>query len=297
MRFLFLIIPLLLSLSAHAWNAAGHRLTAVIAWQSMQPTTRDFVSQALTRHPDHPRWQEKAGANDRMLIFAEAATWPDSIRNDPRFYDEQRQAQPPTIAGLFDHARHADWHYSNPPAQGKAARGELDRQITQLSERLRSTDDPEQITWALPWLTHLVSDLHQPLHTSPRKDRGGNAVEIEDPFNPRQPFVNLHAWWDQLPGKSSLRGKRLHQEAAQLIAAHPSPEPSPVDLWLADSRALVDACYPTTAGSVLPIVDPDFFKQSLATTRRQIALSGYRLAGLLDAIHAERGVPHETGRR
>lgn len=293
MRFLLLIIALFAAAPGYAWNAAGHRLAAVIAWQTMAPATQTFVAEGLAHHPDYPHWREKAGSQDFALVFAEAATWPDSIRSDPRYYDERRQRPSPPITGLPDHARHTDWHFSNPPSNGRRAQGQLDRQIERLDELLRSTGDPAEIAWALPWLAHLISDLHQPLHVSPRDDRGGNTVEIEDPFNPRQPFVNLHSWWDQLPGSSSLRGKRLLRAVAQLRHEYTPPEVTPMDNWLTESRALVDACYPTIAGSVLPIIDAPFRQQAQTTAQRRVAESGYRLGQLLDAISAAR-VSRET---
>ena len=62
---------------------------------------------------------------------------------------------------------------------------------------------------ALPWLLHLVADIHQPLHVGLDGDEGGNKVEIENPFNKRLPFTNVHTYWDDLPGPPWLRGKRL----------------------------------------------------------------------------------------
>ena len=36
-----------------AWNAAGHRLTAAIAWRAMDADTRQRVASLLAHHPDH----------------------------------------------------------------------------------------------------------------------------------------------------------------------------------------------------------------------------------------------------
>jgi hypothetical protein len=49
---------------AHAWNAAGHRLVAAIAWQQLSPPSRDFIATALARHPDHARWAERARSSE-----------------------------------------------------------------------------------------------------------------------------------------------------------------------------------------------------------------------------------------
>ena len=85
--YLIALLFLLFSPLAAAWNAAGHRLVAVIAWQQLSPANRDFVTQALGRHPDHERWVSKARSVESGKIFAEAATrpWPNWNRSHPRW--------------------------------------------------------------------------------------------------------------------------------------------------------------------------------------------------------------------
>lgn len=286
---LLLALSLFLSSStAHAWNAAGHRLSAVIAWQQMSPGTRDFVTEALSRHPDYHRWQEKAGSGQAIDIFAEASTWPDDIRRDPRFHDKGRNAPPTAQPGLLDNSRHQDWHYVDLGADGRVRAGELDRQIVRLSQLLRSTTDPRQISAILPWLSHLVGDIHQPLHVGRHGDEGGNRVEIENPFNKRLPFSSLHLYWDDLPGPPWLRGKRLHAAAARLLAHYPPPAQGSVALWRDESHRRLATAYPATAGSLLPVITEDFHRQAHDTAGRCLVEAGYRLGRLLDAIHAHR---------
>src|SRR5512132_306726 len=45
---------------------------------------------------------------------------------------------------------------------------------------------------ALRFVTHLIGDIHQPLHASFAEDRGGNSVDVR--FNGRK--ENLHSLWD-----------------------------------------------------------------------------------------------------
>ena len=49
-RHLIALLFLLLPLPAAAWNAAGHRLVAAIAWHQLSPPSRGFVEQALARY-------------------------------------------------------------------------------------------------------------------------------------------------------------------------------------------------------------------------------------------------------
>ncbi|MCG2575838.1 S1/P1 nuclease [Dechloromonas sp. XY25] len=283
-RFLTALIFFVAALPAHAWNAAGHRLVAVIAWQQLSPPARTAISAALARHPDHTRWQASARSSDAGELFAEAATWPDDIRNDPRFFDEDRDPPTPALPGFPDTARHKRWHYVDLDAAGKVQSGELDRQIERLSKLLKTSRNAEQITYALPWLLHLVGDIHQPLHVGRHGDEGGNQVEIENPFNKRLPFSSLHLYWDDLPGPPWLRGQRLDDIASRLLARYPAPEQGNASLWRQESHDLLATAYPGEQGSLLPIIDEDFQRASRNTANRRLVAAGYRLGRLLDGI-------------
>lgn len=283
-RLLPALLCLLASLPVYAWNAAGHRLVAVIAWQQLSPVARETIATHLARHPDHVRWTDKARSSDPIDLFAEAATWPDDIRNDPRFYDEGRQPATPPLPGLPDTARHKRWHYIDLDGDGRVRDGELDSRIDHLTRQLEVSRQPEQITYALPWLLHLVGDIHQPLHVGRHGDEGGNAVEIENPFNKRLPFSSLHLYWDDLPGPPWLRGKRLEDNARRLLERYPAPEQGNVARWREESHRLLDSAYPTEPGSLLPIVSEAFHRASRDTANRRIVDAGYRLGRLLDSI-------------
>lgn len=288
-----------LALPAYAWNAAGHRLVAVIAWQQLTPPTREATSTALALHPDHERWIEKARSREGIALFAEASTWPDDIRNDPRFYDEDREPVTPALPGLLETARHKRWHYVDLDATGKVRDGELDRQIERLSQLLQAkgsssgTRRSEQIAYALPWLLHLVADIHQPLHVGQHGDEGGNKVEIENPFNKRLPFSSLHLYWDDLPGPPWLRGQRLEKNASRLLDSYPKPVQGNVALWRDESHQLLAAAYPKASGSLLPIISEDFQDNARQIANRRIVEAGYRLGHLLESIFRER-VSRET---
>jgi len=292
-RFLFVLGLLLGPTQASAWNAAGHRLVATIAWQQLSPASRDFISGALARHPDYPRWIDKARSALPAAIFAEAATWPDDIRSDPRFYDAGSEPATPALPGLPDNARHKDWHYVDFDPNGKSPNGEIDRQIVRLSALLRSSAAKEQVTYALPWLAHLVADIHQPLHVGQHGDEGGNSVEIENPFNKRLPFSSLHLYWDDLPGPPWLRGKQQDTAVARLIADFPPPEQGDVALWREESHRLLDRVYPQTVGSLLPTISETFHREARALANRRIVEAGYRLGRLLEALISRRN-SHET---
>lgn len=291
------ILPFLICLlmsNAHAWNGTGHRLSALIAWQELSEDSRQRIHAALEHHPDFSRWQKKSRSDQPSLIFAEAATWPDSIRQDPRYYDEHVDPPTPPIPGLIDHARHKRWHYTDTDHDGHTAAGELDQQIKRLDKHLRTTSQAAELTWALPWLIHLVADIHQPLHVGHAHDEGGNLFEIENPFR-RQPFQNLHSYWDELPGPASLRGKRLEKRAQELADRHAQPAQGDVNQWRQESHALLGQTYPPLQGSLLPIINEVFDQQAQRIADRRIAEAGYRLGRLLEDIFRHR-VSRETGK-
>ncbi|WP_265945438.1 S1/P1 nuclease [Dechloromonas sp. A34] len=287
--FCFCSFPIL----AHAWNAAGHRLVAVIAWQQLSPAGQKFFAEVLGRHPDHERWVKKGHSAEAADIFAEAATWPDDIRHDPRFYDPGREPPTPSLPGLADTARHKRWHYMDLDRNGKVQAGELDGRIEELSRLLVTARQNDQLTSALPWLLHLVADIHQPLHVGRHGDEGGNDFEIENPFNKRLPFSSLHTYWDDLPGPPWLRGKRLEKNAQRLMADFPAPQQGDVVLWRDESHRLLARAYPKTEGSLLPMISEEFHQQSRAIANRRLVEAGYRLGRLLETIYQTR-VSRET---
>jgi len=278
---------------ASAWNAAGHRLVAVIAWQQLSPPAQDAITQILADHPDYQRWADKSRSTKGIDIFAEASTWPDDIRHDPRFYDENREAATPALPGLPDTARHKRWHYVDLDAAGKPEAGELDRQIERLGKLLAASRNPADGAYALPWLAHLVADIHQPLHVGRHGDEGGNKVDIENPLNKRHPLSTLHSYWDDLPGPPWLRGKRLAQNAARLLDRHPAPTQGNVRQWRDESHRLLAGAYPPSGGSRPAQISEDFHRHSRDLAERRIVDAGYRLGGLLERIFGQR-VPRET---
>jgi hypothetical protein len=281
--------------SALAWNAAGHRLVAAIAWRQMSPSTQQAATALLRQHPDYFKWIAKAGDAPDYIAFLEASTWADDIRSDSRFYDEHREPSTAPRPGLVDTARHKSWHYVDLRPDGGVRDGELDRQLERLIRELRSpaTSPPEK-AFALPWLIHLMGDIHQPLHVGSRDDEGGNRFEIENPLNARLPFSNLHTWWDDLPGPPWLRGARLEKAVDALLVAHPqAPQQGNIAGWRDESWKISrDLAYPDATGSLLPIVTAEFRAQSRAIADQRLAVAGYRLGRLLEDIFSR--VSRET---
>ena len=277
-----LLLALLLPLPAAAWNSAGHRLIAAVAWDQLDEQTRFAVTELLRQHPDYERWlkNDKDG-NAGRTAFIEASTWPDEIRQDERFFDPGDEPTP-TPPGFPDMQRHRDWHYINLPLDNPdrpATSGLLNKQLPALAGIVGSpARSITERSYALPWLVHLTGDTHQPLHTV---ERGGNDQAIIDPFNPRKGITTLHAYWDALPSPPWLRGARLAKASKALISSYPKPEPSSPAQWLKESWKIAkESAYPPTIENV-PTISETFYENSREIANQRVTEAGYRLAELL----------------
>lgn len=277
-----LLLALLLPLPAAAWNSAGHRLIAAVAWDQLDEQTRFAVTELLRQHPDYERWlkNDKDGDAGRTA-FIEASTWPDEIRQDERFFDPGDEPTP-TPPGFPDMQRHRDWHYINLPLDNPdrpATSGLLNKQLPALAGIVGSpARSITERSYALPWLIHLTGDTHQPLHTV---ERGGNDQAIIDPFNPRKGITTLHAYWDALPSPPWLRGARLAKASKALISSYPKPEPSSPAQWLKESWKIAkESAYPPTIENV-PTISETFYENSREIANQRVTEAGYRLAELL----------------
>ncbi|WP_263770793.1 S1/P1 nuclease [Propionivibrio soli] len=295
--------------SASAWNAAGHRLVACIAWDQMRPETRVAAADLLRGHPDFARWQKRAGedSGDRG-VFIEVSTWADEIRKDRRFFSRGSEEPTPTLEGFPDMERHGDWHYVNRPLDVSSPAignvGTIDRQLVALRKTLGSPGTSMlERRYSLPWLIHLVGDAHQPLHASARVgadgrvDKLGNGFMVNNPFNSRKPLTTLHAFWDDLPGPPWLRGERLDTLCRELAAEYAPPSKSTSSEWIDESWRLArDHAYPQSNDAV-PVIDEAFYAASRKIADRRVAEAGYRLADVLNQTLVPGGTSTERSDR
>jgi hypothetical protein len=292
---------------ASAWNATGHRLIAAIAYDRLTPQARARVDALIRLHPDYEKMFLKDvtttdPAARARAAFIDASLWPDQIRGgDPRFYDENRPDAVPTplLPGYPDMARHATWHYFDTPYTPDGAEAETQKAPHALSELTRiipligSKDDVPPTSAAnpaylLPWLEHMVGDVHQPLHCvsrfvklqAPKGDAGGNGVFIGT--------RNLHSLWDGAAGQDNTDAY-ISKYIADATAAHPQPR----DLDLSPSKRIEEG-YKLSVSDVytfgletgsrehpLPL-PPGYEAHAAQVAQQRIAMAGYRLAAVLN---------------
>jgi hypothetical protein len=153
------------TIPALGWGPEGHSLIARIAEAQLTPAV-------------HAKVVEILGPNVSM---ASVASWPDEIR----------RLRPET----------GPWHYIDIPID----QGRLDltrdcpkgdcviKKIEDFEVVLHDPNTPAvQRREALMFLIHFVGDMHQPLHDSDNKDKGGNDVHVVYKGRP----TNLHSLWD-----------------------------------------------------------------------------------------------------
>jgi len=197
-----------------AWNATGHMTVAYIAYKKLNKSTRKRVDALLKLNPSYPQWTAGVPETQRGLVaFLNAATWPDCIKGStcPGYVSDGPKggnAPPPgpeasQNVGYTDKAMHKYWHFTDVPFSIAGLPTEpspipnAETQLPILIAAIASGASNELKSYDVTWITHIVGDLHQPLHTtarftavSPHGDDGGNGVKLcADPCRD-----NLHSY-------------------------------------------------------------------------------------------------------
>ena len=286
---------LLLVPSVIAWNDTGHRAIAFLAYSHLTPKARARVAAILRAHPDFAsilsRGASTAPHDVDRNAFVTAATWPDIIRGDPRFGNG---AKP--LPGFPDMERHTNWHFINVPIPAEFSNQpiEADNAVTQLS-RLTGTQRKSgpvtvQEAYALPWILHIITDLHQPLHAvarfstvngKPDHDRGGNNCFVAG-------ASNLHSLWDGLLGRENTEGA-VARLAASLGDEFPKPSKTDrkPEAWVQEGVAAAAThvySFPAScADKAAPAaLSPVYMKNAASFARSRAALAAYRVAAMLN---------------
>jgi len=287
---------------AKSWNATGHRIIAAIAYDRLTAAVRARVDDLIRRHPDYGTLLTQDAPTEpkarARAAFIAAAYWPDQIRRDERFYDENfADARPtPTLPGFPNMGRHTTWHYFDTPYAPDGARtqkqhpphalSELKRMLAEIGREQRSAIGP----YDLPWIEHLAGDLQQPLHTVSRflrskqkGDEGGNGVIVV-------PNRTLHSLWDDAAGRD-FSDAYVTRYAAEVTAQYPPPRKistKPQD-WIEEGYGLAKKEVYTfgleTGSTERPLTLPAGYEENTQRIARQrMAIGGYRLAAVLNRV-------------
>lgn len=301
-----LLLTVMLSLPALAWDNEGHMAVAYVAYQHLNPATKSRVDQLLQLNPDYNHWKAAvpsgtSAAKSKMLIFMMAATWPDFIKHKAGYSDDGSEggdrpdgATSSQNIGYSDHLHHKYWHFVDNEFSTDGTplpalpTPNAQTQITEFRAVLASNDADEKKSYDLVWLEHLVGDIHQPLHaatrvssTDPQGDHGGNLVTLCSAPCKQE----LHAFWDDLLGTSpnassaATVGRNLPAADATLAAKKDASD------WAAESFAAAKQTVyaaPIGNGDGPFMLTPAYKAAAKKLARQRVALAGVRLANLLN---------------
>lgn len=307
-----------------AWNYAGHRIIASIAYDQLDPETQTAMLELLKQHP---RFEEDFQSRmpdviktaspevQNRWLFMRAATWPDLVRG----FDEANREK----------YHHGTWHYINRPIYlNTESEQYLSSRIpTNLATSLKAGDDPAKfnILQALDfcvqqmkdptvnkadkaiylcWIMHLTGDCHQPLHSSalfskkmfPEGDRGGNSIRIGK--------SNLHSQWDGLLGNSFKysdivgRAVGIARDPAMKELGKQATQQMDFNAWINESHELarakgycpeiLEAARTSEAADgkfqKIPSLPKPYYEQAGTIAARRAAQSGWRLAELINSV-------------
>jgi hypothetical protein len=238
---------------AAAWGPTGHRAVGRVAERHLSPAAARAVQDLLA--PEQ---------------LAYVTTWADEIRSEP----EWSKADP--------------WHWMTVPdgqtidTATRSPAGDVLEAIARFEKVLGDRTAPRlERARALKWLSHLIGDLHQPMHVGRGDDRGGNDTVVLWFGEPS----NLHSVWD---GKLIENSELSFSELAELVD-HPTPEElrewratRPPD-WARESQELRAAAYAVGDRRL----SWKYVHDQWPVVQRRILQAGVRLAATLERLLAQ----------
>jgi hypothetical protein len=242
---------LFVAINVFAWGPTGHRATGLVAEKYLNKKAKKELQRIL-------------GGQS----LAMASTWMDEIRSDTSWNFT------------------ADWHWvtiqdgQSYEQNEKNPNGDIiqtiQRIITALkSKKLSQKEEVEQ----LKMLTHLIGDIHQPLHVGGGNDRGGNDVEVTW-FRMNS---NLHRVWDSdMIDDTKLSFTELAESLEKPDAVRLSAwQKTNVLDWASESMTYRKDVYNIGDGKLGYLYSYNNFH----IVRLRLLQAGVRLAGVLNEIY------------
>jgi hypothetical protein len=270
----------LVATPARAWGEMGHRLVGALAQKLLTPQAQAGVDELLRGEPDP--------------TLAGVAYWADKLRTtDPdRFRATGAWHYVNFSEGScrFDATRHCK--------EGACVIGAIETQRRLLADPAQTLEVRRD---ALKFLVHFVGDVHQPLHSSNRPDRGGNDFPIALPTDiPPEEYAreryknglmdtNLHAIWDYyVLASAGLDFATYAQRLAPSVRLPRSSQGGP-RAWAAESCRLIDrrSLYPPGHD-----LDEKYLETMRPLAEQRMRQAAGRLARLLNEVFSGRpGTP------
>lgn len=244
-----LSIMVFCSIVVFGWGQTGHRAVGKVAENHLSKKAKEALACIMGTEG-----------------LVEASTWMDNIKSD----------------SLYDYAN--KWHYVTIPkgkdyhncevAEDGDAYEAINRMVAVIKNKEATKKDKIE---AIRMLTHLVGDIHQPLHVGNGEDRGGNSVKIKWFYK----NSNLHRIWDS----GMIDSKQFsYSELAELIdiAAESTVvklQKDNLDVWIKEAMDLRPQVYDIEGQENLSY---EYQYKNWATVKDQLMKAGIRLAGILN---------------
>lgn len=171
-----------------AWGDEGHEIVGYAASTLLSVKAKKAVHDLLAHDPD-----ERGRPLERQL--QDCATWPDRVKH--------KESIPSTVFARFDvhFTTETDtFHYADLTGDKfDQSRDCADHQciVEGIDVCVETLANPKVVVAtrieAFKFLVHLVGDIHQPLHSGRRKDKGGLGI---NPVYAPGDTGNLHHIWD-----------------------------------------------------------------------------------------------------
>ena len=259
-KFIATLLILSFATQALAWSRDGHAIVGMLAEGQLRPAARLEVARLLAGEPDP--------------TLAGVAAWADDVR----------AAEGPGKSAPSHYVNFKGGDCSYMPARdcpdGNCVIAAINRNFLILSDHARPDAERRD---ALKYLVHFVGDVHQPLHSTPRDDKGGGDFQV----NYRGTGSNLHKVWDRLIIE---RRKSTPADYASALASQPTMA---ADATRSSDRPAVDwaleSCRIVLDGNLYPsghMVDDAYFDHQAPTVDLRLRLAGNRLADMLNSALA-----------
>ena len=282
---LALLVFSFLYICVDAWGRDGHFITARLANSLLDKRGRNLLSDLLAD-----------GVTPMEDIFCNASVWADHV-SDSRQYKWSKSL-----------------HYINIP-DGVCDGFKFDRECAAnctVSAIVRFAQIVEDVTStrsnridSLRFLIHLIADLHQPLHVSFGRDKGGSTLKIVPPTSLKRdrhghPISNisLHSAWDTdiihyLLNKRSIDWKQLADEMSAKASFTSSSLTDNDELNSLISIANNSATITCTTGYVHETgiwitagdhLSTDYYDRASNIVYDQLSKAGIHIASVLNSI-------------
>jgi hypothetical protein len=257
MRRVAVIVVLCASLPVFGWGPEGHNLVARLAAAHLTPAAAARVAEIL----------------GPGISLESIASWADQIRRDRAVTGPWHYIDIPIDKPHLDMARDCP--------KGDCILAKIEEFKKVVVDAAATAVERKE---ALMFLVHFVGDMHQPLHCSDNKDKGGNDVKLDFFGQPS----NLHSVWDSgLLGRMGQEDALFTQYSKDLTEKNARKwGQGTVEAWAEQShkagQKVVYGKLPKAPPGEPVKVDAAYERVADAVIKAQIERAGARLAMLLN---------------